>query len=89
MTELESSEAFGFSGSITFLADGMKVGANGSFDFSNASKSSTSLLLIVWDWERLGEATRIQRAEWYLLQDLGKEQRNRFDGNCCRYQNET
>jgi hypothetical protein len=59
MTDLQSSQAIGFSGSVTFPVDGVKVGVKRTFDFSNSSKSSTSVLLIVLNWERRGTAKRV------------------------------
>lgn len=63
VTELESSEALGFSGSVTFPVDGVKAGAGRSFDFSSTTKSSTSVLLIVFNWERRGLAKRVGDAQ--------------------------
>ena len=59
VSELESNDAIGFSGSVTFPVDGLKVGAKNSFDFSNSSKSSTLVLFIVFDWERNGNSKRV------------------------------
>jgi hypothetical protein len=59
MSELEGSQALGFSGSVTFPVDVVKVGAKRTLDFSNSTKSSNSVLLIVLDWERLGSAKRV------------------------------
>ena len=59
VSELESNDAIGFSGSVTFPVDGLKVGAKNSFDFSNSSKSSTSVLFIVFDRERNGNSKRV------------------------------
>lgn len=59
MTELQSSQALGFAGSVTFPDDGVKVGGKKTLDFSNSDTSSTSVLLIVLDWERCGSAKRV------------------------------
>lgn len=62
-SELESNDAIGFSGSVTFPADGLKVGAKRSFDFSRSTKSSTSVMFIIFDWERVGNTKRIDGAK--------------------------
>lgn len=63
VTELENSDAFGFSSSLTFPADGVKVGAKRTFDFTSTSKSSSSIMLIVFNWERHGQAKGVRNAK--------------------------
>ncbi|KAJ7204171.1 hypothetical protein GGX14DRAFT_647747 [Mycena pura] len=57
VTELRSS--IGFSGSVTFPVDGIAVGVKPTLNFRNSTKSPTSVVLIVLNWERRGTAKRV------------------------------
>ncbi|KAJ7756162.1 hypothetical protein B0H16DRAFT_1689906 [Mycena metata] len=59
VSDLESSQGLGFSGSVTFPADAVNVGVKRTFDFSNSTKSSMSVLLIILSWEKRGTAKRV------------------------------
>ncbi|KIY53452.1 hypothetical protein FISHEDRAFT_68927 [Fistulina hepatica ATCC 64428] len=57
--QVEAEYAASSSASVTFPADGVKVGVNGTFDFSNTSSSTSAVCLIVLNWQRFGKSERI------------------------------
>lgn len=82
-TELENTSALGSSGSLTFPAEGVNVGAKRAFDFTSSDKTNTSVILIIFDWERRGESEQLSKGRLSdnALKDLARDK----DGFRTRY----